>query len=170
MRQGAATVLVVAAALGISAPVSAAPGNWDHEKNIKDAAERLVKLHRRKGSKGVLTFLEACYRTHTIASDYTKGLEACLAQDYIHTRVLAAIYAKLPPGKLKSLGAPTAPEIAQSLNTRVAQTFMQYKVTVADADDFKRIVDKVGVPIFLKGVFPHVKELDAPQLKTPAGK
>ena len=92
---------MIAALLGAS-PVHAAKGDWDHTANIKDAAGRLAALHKREGSPGVLKFLDACYRTHLLASDFTKGLEACMAQDYMHTRVLATIYAKLPVDQRKT--------------------------------------------------------------------
>ncbi len=91
----------------LASPAHAAPGKWDHAANIKDAAERLAKLHKREGSTGVLKFLDACYRTHLLASEYTKGLEACMAQDYMHTKVLATIYAKLPPEQLEALARPS---------------------------------------------------------------
>jgi hypothetical protein len=170
-RAGISTAAFVALALtGMCASARAAPGNWDHEANIKDAAERLVILHRRQGSTGVLKFLDACYRTHTIASDYTKGLEACMAQDYIHTKALMMVYGRLPADKMQKMGAPTAQSIAADLNARFVKFFMQYKVTVADADDFKKIVEKVGVPVFLKGVFPKIKGLDDSSTTSPAGK
>lgn len=158
------------AAFAMSAAASAAPGNWDHEENIKDAAERLVKLHRRSGSAGVLKFLANCYRTHRIASEFTKGLEACMAQDYMHTKVLTSIYARLPDAELEKRGAPTATRIASDMNARFVSSFMQYKVTVADAEDFKKIVEKVGFPIFVKGVLPKSKAPAAPNGKPPAGK
>lgn len=132
----------------------AATGNWDHKANIQDAAVRLAKLHRSAGSGAVLKFLEACYRTHLLASDYSQGLEACLAQDYMHSRVLAAIYAKVPQDDRARAGAPSPEQIAQGMSDRFAVAFAQYKISNADADDFKRLVDKVGVPVFLKTVFP----------------
>lgn len=157
-------------AVELAAAAHAAPGNWDHRQNIKEAAERLVKLHRREGSTGVLKFLDACYKTHLLAEKFTKGLEACMAQDYVHTKVLASIYAKLPEAELKKRGAPTATVIAKDMNARFVTSFMQYKVTVADAEDFKRIVEEVGMPIFVEGVFPGSKERNAPADKPPAGK
>ena len=102
--QGLSTL---AFAVCLAVPADAAPGKWDHTANIKDAATRLAKLHRREGSSGVLTFLDACYRTHLLASSYTAGLEACMAQDYMHTQILAQIYARLPAEDRAKSGAPS---------------------------------------------------------------
>jgi hypothetical protein len=139
----------------------AARGDWDHAANIKDAATRLAVLHKREGSAGVLKFLDACYRTHLLASDYTKGLEACMAQDYMHTQVLAMIYSKLPEDERKKLGAPSPELMAKGMNQRFVNSFMQYKVTVADGEDFKKLVDKHGFPVFIKAIFPKEKSGEA---------
>jgi hypothetical protein len=161
MKPRALRIPAAAVLAGVLAAFSAhaAPGNWDHAANIKDAAERLALLHKREGSQGVLKFLDACYRTHLLASEYTKGLEACMAQDYIHTQVLATIYSKLPDDERKKVGAPSPEAMAQGMNQRFVTSFMQYKVTVADAEDFKNLVNKYGFPVFVKAVFP----------KNPAG-
>ena len=137
-----------------AAPARAEIGAWDHNANIKDAAMRLGALHRREGSPGVLKFLDACYRTHMLASEFTKGLEACMAQDYMHTQVLATIYAKLPPEQREKSGAPSPQAMAEGMGRRFVAAFSQYKVAVPDAEDFKKRVDKYGFPIFIKAVFP----------------
>lgn len=164
-----ALAALAVAAFGASA--GAAPGSWDHEANIREAVERLVLLHRKQGSNGVLKFLDACYRTHLLAGTFTQGLESCMAQDYAHSKVLVAIYAKIPRDKLKKVGAPTPAGIAGSMNQRFIKAFTQYNVTVADAEDLKRMFETVGVPIFIKGVFPNEKRLQE-QGKAPptAGK
>ena len=53
-------------------------------------------LHKREGSPGVLKFLDACYRTQLLASEFSQGLESCMAQDYMHTQVLAMVYSRIP--------------------------------------------------------------------------
>ena len=138
----------------LSGPVFAVGSGWNHKTNIEDSAKRLVKLHKREGSAGVLKFLEACYRTHLLSSAFTAGLESCMAQDLMHTQLLALIYSRLPPERLKKLGAPSPYVIAASMNQRFVTSFMQYKVTVAEGDEFKRLVNQFGVPIFVSGVFP----------------
>lgn len=147
-------IAVMVAIAGAASPASAVGQGWDHKTNIEDAAKRLVVLHKREGSAGVLKFLDACYRTHLLSSTFTAGLESCMAQDLMHTQVLAMIYSRLPPERVKKLGAPTPDVIARSMNARFVTSFMQYKVTVKDGEEFKRLVNEHGVPIFVKGVFP----------------
>lgn len=140
--------------LALALPAEANLGKWDHTANIKDAAGRLAKLHRREGSKGVLKFLDACYRTHLLAEEFSQGLEACMAQDYMHTQVLATVYSRLPPETIKKMGAPTPQELADGMGKRLVGAFAQYKISVPDAEEFKKLVDTHGFPIFIKAVFP----------------
>ncbi|MEQ1651167.1 MAG: hypothetical protein ABL897_01620 [Hyphomicrobium sp.] len=84
----------------------------------------------------------------------------------MHTHVLATIYAKLPPAQLKRVGAPSPQLIADGMNKRFVNAFVQYKVTVSDADDFKKLVETHGVPLFIKTVFP--KGAGVPQGAAPA--
>lgn len=139
---------------GAAMPAHAAGDGWDHKANITDAAKRLVVLHRREGSTGVLKFLEACYKTHLLSSAFTAGLESCMAQDLMHAQILAVVYSRLPPERIKQMGAPTPEIIAKSMNARITSSFMQYKVTVKEGEEFKRIVNEHGMPIFMAGIFP----------------
>ena len=143
-------------------PAFADKAAWDHVANVKDAAERLAKLHRTEGSKGVLKFLDACYRSHLLASAYTAGLESCMAQDYMHSQVLAQLYARLPAEAREKSGAPSPELIANGMGQRFMVAFSQYKVSSADADQFKKNVDTHGLPIFLKAVFPKASNGAAP--------
>lgn len=153
-RASTAALLALFAVIGAAIPASAAGEGWNHKTNITDAAKRLVVLHKREGSTGVLKFLEACYKTHLLSSKFTAGLESCLAQDLMHAQVLAVVYSRLPPARIKEMGAPTPEVIAKSMNTRVTSSFMQYKVTVTEAEEFKRLVNDHGMPIFMAGIFP----------------
>ena len=146
--------IVVSIAIAGSA-VHAASGTWDRAANIKDAAKRLGALHRREGSPGVLKFLDACYRTHMLASDFSKGLEACMAQDFMHSQVLATIYSKVPDDQRARLHAPSPELIARGMQQRFAAAFAQYRIATADVDVFKVLVEKQGMPVFLKAVFPN---------------
>lgn len=136
-----------------STPASAAI-DWDRAANIKDAAKRLALLHRRQGSNGVLKFLDACYRTHMLASEFNAGLESCLAQDYMHSNVLAQIYARVPPDVRQKQKNPSPNEIAKGLGERFVAAFAQYKMTAKDVTALKALVDKFGMPIFVKAAFP----------------
>ena len=130
---------------------------WDQAENIRAAAEQLGKLQRTRGAKGAYDFIAACYRTQGLAENYAAPFEACIAQDYMQTQVLAMIYSRLSPDKLKQMKAPTPAELADAMGRRVVSAFSQYKISVAYANEFKKLVDKNGFPVFLAMVFPNAK-------------
>lgn len=144
-------------ALGVlllALPAHAAGPEWDRTENVREAATQLVMRHKASGSTGVMKFLDACYRTHMLASKYNRAIEGCLTQDYIHSRVLVAIYAKLPDAARSDPKLPSAADIAKAVNGRFVTIFQQYKVSVKDADALKAVIEQHGVPIFLKDRFP----------------
>jgi hypothetical protein len=153
-------VLALLLALVVAVP-AAAKETWNHVANIKDAATRLAELHKREGSPGVLKFLDACYRTQMLASEYSQGLESCIAQDYMHTQVLAKVYAAIPEAERQRMGTPSPQAIADGMGRRFVAAFSQYKISVKDAEEFKKLVDKNGLPIFVKAVFPPKKPDDS---------
>lgn len=149
--------LLIALMLGAMAAApspSFAKEAWDHVANVKDAAKRLADLHKREGSAGVLKFLDACYRTQMLSSKYTEGLESCMAQDYMHSQVLARIYARIPQAERVRMGVPAPEDIANGMGQRFVAAFKQYKISVKEADAFRKLVDKNGMPIFIKSAFP----------------
>lgn len=152
-------VLALLLALSVAVP-AAAKETWDHVANIKDAATRLAELHKREGSPGVLKFLDACYRTQMLASEFSQGLESCMAQDYMHTQVLAKIYAAIPDAERQRMGTPSPEAIAEGMGQRFVAAFAQYKMTVKEAEAFKKLVDKNGLPLFVNAVFPPKKPGD----------
>lgn len=144
------------------APASSAQVTWDRAANIKEAAERIGVIQRTRGAEAAIKHIDACYRTHGLASAYSAAFEACIAQDYMETKLLTRVYGRLPPERLQKMGAPTADQLAQAMGRRVVAAFGQYKVSAADADAFRAEVDKVGMPIFLKTVFPNAAaEIDS---------
>jgi hypothetical protein len=145
-----------------AAPPVDVPITWDREANIKEAAERIGLIQRTRGAEGAIKHIDACYRTHGLASAYSAPFEACIAQDYMETKLLTRIYGRLPPDQLRKVHAPTADQLAQAMAHRVVAAFSQYKVSASDAEAFKTEVDKVGMPVFLKTVFPNAAaEIDA---------
>jgi hypothetical protein len=136
-------------------PAAAPPApKWDRAANIREAAQRIGTIQRTRGAEAAINFIDACYRTHGLASAYSAAFEGCIAQDYLQSNLLARIYSRLPPEQLKKMGAPTAQAIAQSMGRRVVSAFRQYKVGTVEAEAFKADVDKHGLPVFLKTVFP----------------
>lgn len=139
---------------------------WDRVANIRDAAERIGKLHRARGVKAAFDFIDACYRTHSLAENYGQAFESCIAQDYLETRMLAQVYARVPPEALAKMGAPSPELLADSMGRRVVAAFAQYKMPAAYGDELKKLVDEHGVPVYLMVVFPEAaKELDQKQNK-----
>jgi hypothetical protein len=165
--------LVAIAAAGTAAvrAETAEPGKatWDQPANIRDAAERIAKIQRAKGAQAAIQHIDACYRTHSLASAYSAPFEGCIAQDYLQTKMLTQIYARLPADQLQKLKAPTPDAMAQAMGRRVVAAFSQYNVSVASADEFKVLVDKHGLPVFLKIVFPKTAD-DAAQGKSKTEK
>ncbi len=135
---------------------------WDQAENIRAAAEQLGKLQRTRGAKGAYDYIAACYKTQGLAENYAAPFEACIAQDYMQTQVLAMIYSRLSPEQLTKMRAPTPAELADSMGRRVVSAFSQYKISVAYANEFKKLVDKNGFPVFLALVFPNAKVPTSP--------
>ncbi|MCK9911167.1 hypothetical protein MXD81_18600, partial [Microbacteriaceae bacterium K1510] len=87
--------------LGAASLAAAQDPKWDQVENIKDAALRLAQIQRTQGATKAFTFIDACYRTHSLSSEYTKAFEACIAQDYMETQVLSLVYSRMAPEALK---------------------------------------------------------------------
>ncbi len=145
-------------------PEAAAPATgenpkptWDQAENIRAAAEHLGKLQRQRGAKGAFEFIGACYKTHGLAETYAAPFEACIAQDYMQSKILAMIYSRLSPEQLKSMGSPSPADLKMSLSRRVAAAYLQYKIPVSYAGDFEKLVERHGFPVFLSMVFPNSK-------------
>jgi hypothetical protein len=146
---GAAIVGMVS--LGTAA---AAKPDWDQVANIKEAAEHIAKLQKVKGAQKAYEFIDACYKTHGLASSYSRPFEACIAQDYMLTQGLALLYSRLPPQMLQKLHAVTPADLAAAMGRRIVAAYKQYKIPVSEAEAFKKLVDKHGFPLFAKLVFP----------------
>ena len=150
---------VLALALWLAAPAFAA-GNftWDRAANIKDAAERLAGLQKERGALAAYKFISACYGTHMLASKYTQGLEACIAQDYMLTEVMTSIYARIPAEKRKEMGTVDPDQLARGMSQRVGAALTQYKMTEADGLALKKMIDQHGLPVFAKQTLPKASE------------
>lgn len=159
MKGGFAPAGLVALWLAGSAlPADAAAISWDRPENIKDAAGRLAGILKTRGAAGAYKFIADCYGTHTIAEKFTAGLEACIAQDFMLTEVLAAIYSRMPPEKRKEIGAVDPGDLANTFSRRVGSTLAHYKMTEADGLKLKELVEKHGLPVFTKATLPKAAE------------
>jgi len=140
---------------------------WDQVENIKEAATRLAQMQRTQGATKAFVFIDACYRTHSLSSAYTKAFEACIAQDYLETQILALIYSRMSPEALKRTGAPSPQMLADSMHRRVGAAFGKYKVTQEQIAAFKKNVDEHGFPLFFQSLFPDAK-MPIPKTLTPS--
>jgi hypothetical protein len=141
------------------AAASAAPGkpDWDQSANIKDAAQRIAEIQRTQGATKAFNYIEDCYKTHSLSSEYTKAFEGCIAQDYLETQILALVYSRLPPETLKKMGAPEPKMLAETMGQRITAAFATYKIPVTRVEKFKKVVDEDGFPVFFKALFPGVE-------------
>ena len=153
----AALALVAAGLIGMSTTslVAAQDPKWDQVDNIKEAATRLAQMQRTQGATKAFTFIDACYRTHSLSSEYTKAFEACIAQDYLETQVLALIYSRMSPDALKRAGAPTPQMLAESMSRRVGAAFGKYKITARAGRDLQEERRRARLPAVLPVPVPR---------------
>lgn len=147
----AATTAVVA--LG-ACPALAAKPAWDQIANIKQAAVRLADLQKSRGAEGAYKFIADCYKTHTLGSTYSAGLEGCLVLDIIHSRITAAVYSRLEPARRQELQLPEPDALTGSMSRRVVSALKQYDITAGGMQRFIKLVDTHGMPEFTKARFP----------------
>jgi len=155
MAVSAASMALAAGNTADDAKPTDAPPSWDQVASIRGAAERLGRLHRAKGANAAYQLIDNCYRTHSLASTYGEGFEACITQDYLETHTLIQVYSRMPPEALKKAGVPSPQQLADSMGQRISMAFSQYKKPQSYADDLKKLVDEHGLPIFLALVFPE---------------
>jgi hypothetical protein len=138
----------VAALVAIAAPAFAQKTSWDRVRNIKQSALQLAELQKSRGALGTFQHIAACYKTHSLASAYGQSFENCLVLDYIHSKVTAAVYARVPAEERKKNDAPDPQALVDTMLRRIGGGFEQYKLTEKDARGFLALVDKHGVPAF----------------------
>ncbi len=138
---------VAAALIALSALQAAAKPGWDQA--------RLAQLQRSGGLTGAYQFISACYKTHGLASAYSQPFEACIIQDYILTKMTAAVYQRLTEDARQKLGAPEPQSMLAAMSRRVSLAFAQYKISEADARSLLTRTEREGLPVFAKATFPQ---------------
>lgn len=144
----------VAALVAASGQTDAASKSWDHVANIKAAAAHLAQLQIAKGALGAYEFIDACYKTHELAEEFAAPLEGCIVQDWIHTRITAAVYAGLPPDQRAKMGSPSPEELESGMRRRVGYILTKFKVKQEDAEKLTRQIVEYGVPSYKAARFP----------------
>ena len=153
----ALTAAATALAIALASPAHAA-GNkpeWDQVANIKEAAEHIGRVQSASGASRAVEFIMACYKTHSLASNYSRPYEACIAQDYILTQALVSIYSRIPAQELAKQGAPQPQEMAAAMGQRITSAFAQYDVTPKEALELKSSSTSTGFPCSKKSRVPQ---------------
>ena len=153
-----AAIFMGAAAVTSSGAVAEGKPDWDRVANIREAAHRLVGIQNERGALGTLKFIAACYQTQMLAARFSAPLEACIAQDFILTQTLAMIYDRMPPDKRKQMGAPEPSQLAAGLSQRVGTALAHYKMSEADGNRLRDLVEAEGFPLFFKERFPKAAQ------------
>ena len=154
VRNSGLIAVTVAFATASGAACGAGDISWDRIANVESAAKQIGEVQAQAGVEKAFGFISACYKTHGLASAYSKAFEGCIAQDYIVSKTLVKIYERVPREVLEKNGAPSAEKIDQSFKNRAASAFAQYKRSPEDALALRGVVEQHGVPVFLKIVFP----------------
>lgn len=144
-------------------PALAAKPAWDQVGNIKQTAVRLAELQKTRGAEGAYKFISDCYKTHTLGSSYSQGLEGCLVLDIIHSKVTAAVYSRLEPAKRQEMQLPEPDALTSSMSRRVVSALKQYDITAAEMERFVKLVDTHGMPEFTRARFPDAGARDDPK-------
>ena len=140
--------------------------SWDRIANVESAARQIGEVQAQAGVEKAFNFISACYKTHGLASAYSKAFEGCIAQDYLVSKTLVQTYERVPKDVLEKNGAPSPEKIDQSFKNRAASAFAQYKRTPEDALALRGVVEQHGVPVFLKIVFPqNGSQVPSPQIE-----
>lgn len=154
MRDLISGLIVAASAVACGGAHAAGDIGWDRVANVESAAKQIGEVQVQAGVEKAFSFISACYKTHGLASAYSKAFEGCIAQDYLVSKTLVQIYERVPKEVLEKNGAPSPEKIDQSFKNRAANAFAQYKRSPEDALALRGVVEQHGVPVFLKIVFP----------------
>lgn len=171
----AASILLAGAWPALATEGAAADGafspTWERSKSIKEASQRIAVMHRAKGPRAVYQFIDACYRTHGLASKYGEALESCFVQDYLETKMLVQIYSQMAPETRSQIGLASPEDLVGAMNGRMAAALKTYELPHEHAEELMRLVDAEGLPVFLAIVFPEaLKARQKDQEKKPEKK
>jgi hypothetical protein len=159
---GAIALSAVLAAAGSS--VAEVSPKWDRISNIKEIAQHIGNVQRAQGADRAMAFIDACYRTHSLGSAYSKPFEACIAADYMLAQALVAVIERVPAVELQKSGLAPPAEILKAAQNRIGSGFGQYGIKAADGQAFLSLVNEHGMPTFMQTVFPGAK-VGAPVIK-----
>jgi len=146
-------VIAAGSLLVVSSAAFAQKTNWDRVAHIRKSAEQLADLQKVRGALGAYEHIAACYKTHSLASRYGQAFEGCIVLDYIHSKVTAAVYERLPIEDRKKMGAPEPAALVGAMSSRISGGLSQYKVGEKEAQALIALIDKHGIPAFTAARF-----------------
>jgi hypothetical protein len=123
--------------------------------NINKAASEIAGIQKRRGADGAFAEIHACYsRELAIAKSLTRGLESCMTQDIIVSKITADFYSRISAEVLKKSGGSDPRIVIGAMLQRVMGTMDKFKVSKQDAGEFMQLVQKHGLESYGGTRFP----------------
>jgi hypothetical protein len=145
-----AVILPIVLTTGVRAQTSS-----ERQTNIIQAAEDIAKIQHDHGANGAFEAINLCYRRELAqAKSLNLGLEACMTQDIIVSRVSAAFYKSLSTDWRTIPGARDPAVILKDMSDRVTQAFTKFNATTPDLVAFNIAVSKLGMAAYNHAAFP----------------
>jgi hypothetical protein len=127
------------------------------------AAEDIAKLQAKQGSNGAFESIDRCYRRELAqAQELTPGLEACMTQDIIVSRVSASFMESLSTDWRTVPGAMDPAKLRKDMSDRVTRVFEKFHATGPDLAAFNIVVSKLGTAAYNHAAFPDKFPAPAP--------
>lgn len=124
--------------------------------NINKAAAEIGAVQKKSGANGAFAAIAECYRRElAIAKALTRGLEACMAQDIIVSKVTADFYRRMGEKALQQTNSPSPETITTAMVQRVTGTTKRFNIPEQDAREFVRLVQQHGMDAYGKAMFPN---------------
>ena len=128
--------------------------DWNRISTIKEAATRIAILQRDSGPKAVFRSIDDCYKRVAQAAKHGEALEACIAQDYLVSHVLAERYLKLSPAVLEELAGATPEDLMVAMGLRIASATKDFPISFPFVEKLKGQIDSYGHPVYVGIAFP----------------
>jgi hypothetical protein len=133
----------------------AAADNSVRIANINKASAEIAAIQKQKGADGAFAAIHSCYqRELTNAKSLTSGIEACMTQDIIVSRVSAQFYAKLNPEGRRRAGSPEPSTVLNEMAQRVIGVYRRFGISGEDGRAFNQLVEQNGMETYGRTMFP----------------
>lgn len=124
--------------------------------NIEQAAILLADEGKARGRTGEAALINACYeRELNPAKSLTPGLEACLAQDIISSKIAAQVFGGVSEEARRLANVPAPQLVLEAMAKRVYGVLGKFKVPPSDAREINVIIQKNGMEAYGRQRFPE---------------